>query len=81
MTKEKNIKDSKGEKTENIYPQSHKITAVCDCGAKVEVLSVNEEMKVEICSQCHPFYTGQSKTVDTAGRVDKFKKRFAAAKK
>ena len=75
MTKEEN------KKAENIHPKSQKITAICDCGGQIEVLSVNKEMKVEICSQCHPFYTGQSKTVDTAGRVDKFKKRFAAAKK
>lgn len=52
----------------------------CACGASFEVGSVLEEIKVEICSQCHPFYTGNEKVLDTAGRVDKFKKRLAKAK-
>ena len=69
----------KKEKKE-IVLENKKIKAVCECGAEFEVLSTTEEMKVEICSQCHPFYTGQAKTVDTAGRVEKFKKRFAAKK-
>lgn len=74
-------KKEENKKITSIHPESHKIIASCDCSAEVKISSVNTEMKVEICSQCHPFYTGQSKTVDTAGRVDKFKKRFSAAKK
>lgn len=55
----------------------------CVCGAKFSVGSTKETIDVEICSQCHPFYTGNEKVLDTAGRVDRFKKRVAksAAKK
>ena len=65
----------------DIHPKYNKITVTCACGAKYEIGSTVEEMKVEICSNCHPFFTGNEKTLDTAGRVDKFNKRFAAAKK
>ena len=51
----------------------------CACGAKYTVGSTKKEIEVEICSACHPFYTGQEKVLDTAGRVDRFKKRVAAA--
>ena len=57
------------------------VTATCACGAKFSVGSTAENISVEICSRCHPFYTGQDKVLDTTGRVDKFKKRAAAAKK
>jgi len=59
-----------------IHPEYHKIVAVCACGNSVELGSVNPEMKVEICSNCHPFFTGKQKLVDTAGRVDKFMKKY-----
>lgn len=59
-----------------IHPEYHKIVAVCACGNQVELGSVNPEMKVEICSNCHPFFTGKQKLVDTAGRVDKFMKKY-----
>lgn len=65
-----------------IHPEFNKDAKVtCACGASFEVGSTNKEINVEICSQCHPFYTGQEKIVDTAGRVEKFKARRAAAKK
>lgn len=48
----------------------------CSCGAKFNIGSTVEKMKVEICSQCHPFYTGQTKIVDTTGRVQKFEARL-----
>lgn len=57
------------------------VVAVCACGAKYLVGSTREEIKVEVCSACHPFFTGKQKLVDTAGRVDKFKARVEAAKK
>lgn len=60
----------------DIHPQYNKITATCSCGHAVELGSVNEEMKVEICSACHPFFTGKQKLLDTAGRVDKFMKKY-----
>ncbi len=58
------------------YPDA-KIT--CACGASFDVGSTEKAIHVEICSFCHPFYTGKEKLLDTAGRVDKFKKRMAAA--
>ena len=65
-----------------IHPKYYdKATITCACGAKFEVGSTVEKIEVEICSQCHPFYTGKEKLVDTAGRVDKFKARMEAAKK
>ena len=53
--------------------------ATCACGAVFSVGSTIDEIKMEICSSCHPFYTGNEKIVDTAGRVDRFKKRVAAS--
>ncbi len=61
----------------DIHPEYHKISAVCACGNEVELGSVEPEMKVEICSACHPFFTGKQKLVDTAGRIEKFKQRYA----
>jgi large subunit ribosomal protein L31 len=55
-----------------------KTKAICACGAIFEVGSTMEEIRMEICSSCHPFYTGNEKIMDTAGRVDRFKKRTAA---
>jgi len=66
----------------DIHPKfNKKAKAVCACGAKFEVGSTLDEIKVEICSQCHPFYTGIEKVVDTAGRVEKFKQRKEIASK
>lgn len=56
-----------------------KSKAICACGATFDIGSTLEEIRVEICSMCHPFYTGNEKILDTAGRVDRFKKRMAAA--
>ncbi|HSE35248.1 MAG TPA: 50S ribosomal protein L31 [Candidatus Paceibacterota bacterium] len=53
--------------------------AVCACGAKYAVGSTKEKIEVEICAACHPLFTGQEKVMDTAGRVEKFKQRRAAA--
>ena len=61
------------------YNNNSKVT--CACGSSFIVGSTMEEMNVEICSQCHPFYTGNEKVLDIAGRVDRFKKRAAVAKK
>ncbi len=66
----------------DIHPQFYpNALATCACGATYTVGSTTEKISVEICSACHPFYTGQDKVLDTTGRVDKFKKRVAAAKK
>jgi large subunit ribosomal protein L31 len=53
----------------------------CACGAKFVVGSTMEKLRVEICGNCHPFYTGEEKVMDTAGRVEKFKQRAAKAKR
>lgn len=61
----------------DIHPEYNQIKAACACGNEVEVGSVEKEIKVEICSACHPFFTGKQKLMDTAGRIEKFKKRYA----
>lgn len=52
----------------------------CSCGKVFKIGATKPEMRVEVCSACHPFYTGQEKVIDTAGRVEKFKRRLAKAK-
>ncbi|MCL2457724.1 MAG: 50S ribosomal protein L31 [Desulfobulbus sp.] len=59
------------------HPAYHKVTAVCACGNEFELGSVLKEVHVEICSACHPFFTGKQKLIDTAGRIEKFKKKYA----
>jgi len=59
------------------HPAYHNIKAVCACGNEIELGSVNSEIRVEICSACHPFFTGKQKLIDTAGRIEKFKKKYA----
>ena len=60
-----------------IHPNYDTCTVKCACGATFETKSTKGDMKVDICSKCHPFYTGKQKLVDTGGRVDRFNKRFA----
>ena len=66
---------------EGIHPKYETVTIRCACGAEVVTKSTAGDMRVEICSKCHPFFTGKQKFVDAGGRVDKFKKRLDAAKK
>jgi large subunit ribosomal protein L31 len=61
---------------EGIHPKYNKCKVTCACGNTFESGSTKEEIKVEICSACHPFFTGKQKLVDTGGRVGKFKKRY-----
>lgn len=61
---------------ENIHPNYKATTIKCACGNVIETASTKEDIRVEICSKCHPFFTGKQKLVDTGGRVDRFKKRF-----
>lgn len=65
----------------DIHPKQYRAKVTCACGHSFEVGSTKEKLDVEICSHCHPFYTGGSKLVDTAGRVEKFKSRLAKKKK
>ena len=61
---------------EGIHP-NYKVTTVrCACGNEFQVGSTKENIRVEICSNCHPFYTGKQKLVDTGGRVDRFNKKY-----
>ncbi|CAN5207394.1 MAG: 50S ribosomal protein L31 [Cyanobacteria bacterium DS3.002] len=61
---------------EGIHPKYSEVIATCVCGAAVKLGSTKNAIRVEICSACHPFYTGQQKIVDTEGRVDRFVKRY-----
>ncbi len=65
----------------DIHPAYHPNAVIkCACGATYRIGSTKEKLEVEICSACHPFYTGAAKIVDTAGRVEKFKRRLAKKK-
>lgn len=59
-----------------IHPEYKEATIRCVCGAAYKTRSTKGDMQVEICSACHPFYTGTQKIVDAAGRVDRFKKKY-----
>ena len=59
-----------------IHPEYVDAVITCACGARHETKSTKKEIHVDICSSCHPFYTGKQKLIDTAGRVDRFKKRY-----
>lgn len=61
----------------DIHPEYHKAKVHCACGNEFETGSTLKEIKVEICSQCHPFFTGKHKLMDTAGRVERFKNKYA----
>ena len=61
---------------EGIHPNYQPTTIKCACGEVIETRSTKQDIKVEICSKCHPFFTGKQKLVDTGGRVDKFKKKY-----
>ena len=61
-----------------IHPEYKQIMVTCTCGNKFETRStIGQDLQVEVCSNCHPFYTGKQKIVDTGGRVDKFRKKYA----
>ena len=64
-----------------IHPVLKKTVVKCACGNEFEVRSTKEEIRVDTCSKCHPFYTGEQKFVQAAGRIDKFNKRVSMAKK
>ncbi|MEO9947422.1 MAG: 50S ribosomal protein L31 [Paraglaciecola sp.] len=67
---------------EGIHPDYQEMTANCSCGNVIKVRStLKKEINLDVCSSCHPFYTGKQRNVDTGGRVDKFNKRFAGLKK
>lgn len=59
-----------------IHPEYHQARIICACGNEVPTGSTRKEMHVEICAACHPFFTGKEKFIDTAGRVEKFNRRY-----
>ena len=64
-----------------IHPEYFDCTVTCSCGNTFKTKSTKKEIRVEICSNCHPFYTGKQKLVDSGGRVERFKKRLVKSKK
>ena len=64
----------------SVHPEYTEMTVSCSCGNTFSTRStLRQNLQVEVCSSCHPFYTGKQKMLDTAGRVDKFRKKYAAA--
>ena len=61
-----------------IHPKYYDVTARCACGNTFQTRSTKQELHLEICNQCHPFFTGRQKLIDTEGRVERFTKRFGA---
>lgn len=66
---------------EGIHPEYKAVKIACSCGNIIDTMSTVDNITVEICSHCHPFFTGKQKIVDTAGRVEKFKRRYTKAEK
>lgn len=61
----------------NIHPKYNDTTITCACGNVIHTRSTKQSIRVEICSNCHPFFTGKQKLIDSAGRVEKFQKRYS----
>ncbi|KIX85101.1 50S ribosomal protein L31 [Vermiphilus pyriformis] len=64
-----------------IHPEVHQIRAMCACGNSFMTSSTESDLRVAICSACHPFYTGAQKFIDTAGRIEKFQNKYSKIKK
>jgi large subunit ribosomal protein L31 len=64
----------------DLHPKYGMITAVCACGNTFETRSTASSIRVEVCAQCHPFFTGKQRLVDTAGRVDRFRRKYEGTK-
>ena len=64
-----------------IHPELHEVKVVCACGSSFETRATVDKLRLEICSACHPFFTGKQKLVDSAGRVERFEKRYAKFRK
>ena len=66
---------------EGIHPGYQVVTVTCACGNTFQTRSTARELSVDVCSQCHPFYTGKQRLLDAKGRIDRFRKKYAQAKK
>ena len=74
---DRGYRTNKNDMKKDIHPKYSEIKITCSCGNSfVTKSTLGQDLTIEVCSACHPFYTGQQKIVDTAGRVDKFRKRF-----
>ncbi|MGC9529294.1 MAG: 50S ribosomal protein L31 [Candidatus Bipolaricaulaceae bacterium] len=60
----------------DIHPELHRTVIRCSCGAELETLSTKEDLRVDVCSRCHPFFTGESRLVDAEGRVERFQRKY-----
>lgn len=60
----------------DIHPEYGELQVTCSCGSVMNIKTTAKELNIEVCSSCHPFYSGTQKVVDTAGRVDRFKRRY-----
>lgn len=65
---------------EKIHPKYYEATVTCVCGNTFKTGSTKKEIRVEICSNCHPFYTGSQRTIETGGRADRFRKKYGLKK-
>lgn len=65
----------------DIHPEIHEVDVHCACGHTFKTTSTKKDLRVEICSKCHPFFTGKQKIIDSAGRVERFQRKYAAAEK
>ncbi len=65
---------------EGIHPEYYETTVTCACGSQVKTRATVKNLHVEICSRCHPFFTGKQKLLDTAGRIEKFHRKYARKK-
>jgi len=65
----------------NTHPEIHEVTVTCTCGSSFKMSSTSQDIRTTLCSQCHPFFTGEQKFVDTMGRIEKFEKKFKKFKK
>ncbi len=74
----RNDEEKRTDMKPDIHPRYEEISVVCSCGNTFKTRSTleDEELHIDVCSECHPFYTGKQKIVDTAGRVDKFRKKY-----
>ncbi len=64
-----------------VHPKYYDTTIKCACGNEIKTRSTAKDIRVEICSNCHPFFTGRQKLIDTAGRIDRFRRKYGLDKK
>jgi len=65
----------------DIHPEYDAVTVTCSCGNAIQTRSTGGDLRVELCNECHPFYTGKQKLVDTGGRIDRFERRYGRRRK